>query len=86
LRQVLIQQSITRAVKILIPLFFIRAFSSVVLFLADTADMLPKKKKEKRQIPPNIKGGIILTLPNASLENKLKNHGPDFTFACAPNT
>jgi hypothetical protein len=32
--------------------------------------MLPKKKKEKRQStlpPPNIKGGIILTLPNASL-------------------
>jgi hypothetical protein len=48
--------------------------------------MLPKKKKEKRQSPPsNIKGGIILTLPNASLQNKLKNLGPDFTFARAPN-
>jgi hypothetical protein len=47
-----------------------------------------KKKKEKRQSPPlpNIKGGIILTLPNASLQNKLKNLGPDFTFARASNT
>jgi hypothetical protein len=84
LRQLLIQQSITRAVKNPHP-----AFSSVFLFLADKADMLPKKKKEKRQSPlppPNIKGGIILTLPNASLQNKLKNVGPDFTFARAANT
>jgi hypothetical protein len=86
-RQLLIRQSITRAVKILIPVFFIRAFSSVILFLADNADMLPKKKKRKKTKPlSNINGGIILTLPNASLQNKLKKHGPDFTFARAPNT
>jgi hypothetical protein len=48
--------------------------------------MLAKKEKRKKTKPQsNIKGGIILTLPNASLQNKLKNLGPDFTFARAPN-